>query len=70
MGYRERFSRYGSKFIPLDEFSYKDVTAICNANGVTDNEVIENIFDNCLGDGRRIKRLVEKYFLTEAQTAA
>ena len=70
MGYRERFSRYGSKFIPLDEFSYKDVTAICNANGVTEKEVIQNIFDDYLGDGRRIKRLVERYFLIQAETVA
>lgn len=69
MGYRERFSRYGSKFIPLDDYSFKDVAAICMANGISDKEVIQNIYENCANDGRRIKRLVQKYFLTEAQAA-
>ncbi len=68
MGYRERYSRYGSKFIPLDDFSYADVQAICNANGVTDTDVVNHIFEECMGDGRRIRRLVERYFLTEAET--
>lgn len=70
MGYRERFSRYGSKFIPLDKITENDVKAICVANGVTDTEVIAHIYENCLNDGRRVKRLVEKYFLTEAESAA
>lgn len=70
MGYRERYSRYGSKFISLDDFNLKDVTAICIANGITDADVIEHVFDECENDGRRIKRLVQKYFLTEAQKTA
>lgn len=69
MGYRERFSRYGSKFIGLDNFSYKDVDAICRINGISDKDAIDYIFDECENDGRRIKRLVQKYFLTEAQAA-
>lgn len=69
MGYRERFSRYGSKFIPLDKLTRNDVKAMCVVNGVSDEEVIDHIFENCLGDGRRVKREVEKYFLQEAETA-
>ncbi len=68
MGYRERFSRYGSIFIPLDKYSYEDVKAICIANGITDNEVIEYIFGECMDDGRRIRRLIKKEFLIEAET--
>lgn len=70
MGYRERFSRYGSKFIALDKLSLKDVKAMCVINGVTDPEVIQDIFESCLGDGRRVKRLVQQYFLQEAETVA
>ncbi len=62
-GYFEIWSRIGKKFIPLKAVSLKDVTAICNANGVTDVEMIDEIFKNCEGDLRRVKRDVEKYFL-------
>ncbi len=71
MGYEERFSRYGSKFLPLQKFTKKEVTAICTANGVTDKEAIENVYDEVAfvnGDGRRLKRMVERYFLTEADS--
>jgi len=68
MGYRERFSRYGSKFINLNKYNLQDVGKICIANGISDKEIIEDVFENSLGDGRRIKREIEKYFLTQAET--
>ncbi|NJB83655.1 AAA family ATPase [Wenyingzhuangia aestuarii] len=70
MGYAERWSRVGSKAIPLGPISLNDVALMCKANGLTDLEVIEYIYENCEGDARRVKREVEKYFLMEAENKA
>ena len=67
MGYRERFSRYGSKFIHLNTNTIKDVTKICVANGVSEKEIIADIFDDCMGDLRRVKRLIERYFIEQSE---
>ncbi len=68
-GYKEFFSRIGSKFIPLDPISLKDVALICKANGVNDDEKIEEIYNLCDGDLRRVKRDIEKYFMTKKAVA-
>lgn len=68
-GYKEFFSRIGSKFIPLDPISLKDVELICKANGVNDDEKIEEIYNLCDGDLRRVKRDIEKYFMTKKAVA-
>ena len=65
MGYRERYSRYGSKFISINKISLDDVTKVCNANGVTDKELIQEIYNGSLGDFRRVKREIEKHFLSQ-----
>ena len=69
-GYKEFYSRIGSNFIYLDEISKPDVALICKANGVDDPEKITEIFNTCDGDLRRVKRDVEKYFMTKPKTAA
>lgn len=70
MGYAERWSRVGSKSIALDPLTLLDVTNMCVANGLEDKEVIQDVFDNCLGDCRRVKREVVKYFLEKAEKNA
>lgn len=62
-GYKEFYSRVGSNFIYLDEVTRDDVAKICIANGLKDEEKITEIFNSCLGDLRRVKRDVEKWFM-------
>lgn len=62
-GYKEIKSRLGNKFIKLRNANKADVTGICNANGVTDLEVIAEIFNESEGDLRRVERMIHKYKL-------
>ncbi len=64
-GYKEFYSRVGSNFIYLDDVSRDDVAKICIANGLDDEEKITEIFNMCSGDLRRVKRDVEKWFMTK-----
>lgn len=57
-GYPEIFSRLGSRFVGLDRADYEDVKAVCEANGVTDEVVIEDIARSVEGDLRRVRQLV------------
>lgn len=57
-GYPEIFSRLGSRFVGLDRAEYEDVKAVCEANGVTDEAVIEDIARSAEGDLRRVRQLV------------
>lgn len=68
-GYFELWSRIGRKFLKLKPLVLKDVKAICEANGLTDEDKIENIFDGCEGDLRRVKKDVENYFLNSKHAA-
>lgn len=67
MGYRERFSRYGSKWVKLNPLSYQDVKLICEVNGVTDKDVISTIYDECMGDGRRVRHSIKVYMEAQAE---
>ncbi len=64
-GYKEARSRFGVKYIPLNVISKNDVENICKANGVTDEHVIDEIYNTCEGDLRRVRRSIEKYFLMQ-----
>lgn len=63
IGYRELYSRIGRKFIKLDPISEQDVQAVCEVNGLTDILSINEIYNTCDGDFRRVRREVEKHFL-------
>lgn len=64
-GYKEFYSRIGKNFIYLDEITIDDVALICKENGLDDPEKINEIFNMCDGDLRRVKRDVQKYFMTK-----
>jgi DNA transposition AAA+ family ATPase len=64
-GYKEFYSRIGKNFIYLDDITLKDVALICEANGLTDEDTINHIFNICDGDLRRVKREIQKYFMTK-----
>lgn len=59
-GYKEIFSRLGSKFVKLDGTDKKEVIAICKAHGITDPIDITEIFNSYKGDLRAIDRKVLK----------
>lgn len=60
VGYAELYSRIGRKFIKLDPITLADVKAICNANGIKHEEDIEDIYNNCENDLRRVRRDIDK----------
>lgn len=67
IGYREIWSRIGSKFYDqITETTRKDVKLICEANGVSDAEDITYIFNICDGDLRKVKREIQKRQLKAA----
>lgn len=63
IGYEEFYSRIGRKFIALDPIKEKDVQLICEANGVAEEQVINEIYNTCEGDLRRVRRSIDQYFL-------
>lgn len=57
-GYRELYSRIGSRFIPLQAVNGEDIAAVCTANGVADPETTEGIIGDSGGDLRRVRRKI------------
>lgn len=57
-GFREIYSRLGRRFITLPEINYTDVYKVCHANGVSDDKIIQSIFNECENDLRRVKRRI------------
>jgi DNA transposition AAA+ family ATPase len=67
IGYREIWSRIGSKFYDqLATTNKQDVASICKANGVDDGERIAYIFNTCEGDLRKVRREIEKLQLLKS----
>ncbi|MDP2723170.1 MAG: AAA family ATPase [Bacteroidales bacterium] len=62
-GYAEYWSRIGRKTIHLNPVTIKDISEICMVNGLTERDKIQEIFNTCDGDLRRVKKSVEQYFL-------
>ncbi len=63
IGYRELYSRVGKKFIHLRATTEADVAKICKANGIDDEQFVNEIFNTCEGDLRRVRRSIDQYFL-------
>ncbi|MCM8873116.1 MAG: ATP-binding protein [Paludibacteraceae bacterium] len=57
-GYEEIWSRLGRKCIRLNGVSASDITAVCEANGITDSGEIDGIIAESDSDLRRVKRRV------------
>lgn len=55
-GYSEIMSRIGSRFIGLKKASASEIREICEANGITNQEDIHQIINECRGDLRRVER--------------
>ena len=57
-GYNEFWSRLGRKCVKLTGVGYEDIEAVCQANGVEDTALIEDIARDCEGDLRRVVRRI------------
>lgn len=57
-GYNEIYSRIGRKFIKLKGTTARDISSICEANGVLDKEEISDIIQDSESDLRRVKRRI------------
>ena len=57
-GYNEIYSRIGRKCIELKGLSASDISAVCQANGVTERANLQDIISDCEGDLRRVKRKI------------
>lgn len=57
-GYTEIYSRIGRKFIELKGAGSSDVRAICLANGIDSPSIVKEIWEDCEGDLRRVRRKI------------
>lgn len=64
-GFKEIYSRLGSKFITLDSTDKKEVAEICKAHGITDQLDITEIYNIYKGDLRTIDRQILKKRIIE-----
>lgn len=76
IGYKELYSRIGSRFIGLSPVKEKDVELICKANGLDDELEISSIYNDSISDDfktvdlRRVRRNIDKYFLNLERKSA
>ena len=59
-GFKEIYSRLGSKFITLDGTDKKEVAQICKVHGITDELDITEIYNSYNGDLRAMDRQILK----------
>lgn len=57
-GYNEIWSRIGRKCVTLKGVSAADITAVCEANGVTDRRDIDLVISDSESDLRRVRRKI------------
>ena len=57
-GYNEIYSRIGRKCIELKGLSASDISSICQANGITVQNDIQDVIQDCESDLRRVKRSI------------
>lgn len=69
-GYEEIYSRIGRKFVELHGLGYTDCVQICVANGIEDKNLIKQVFEDCEGDIRRIKRKIHAIKMSNQKQAA
>lgn len=62
-GYAEIYSRLGRGFSEIGKIDYVDIEAVCKANGIDDDSLIEDIANSCNCDLRSVKRKIIAYKL-------
>lgn len=68
-GFKEIYSRLGSKFITLDSTDKKEVAEICKAHGIADALDITEIYNSYKGDLRAIDRQILKRHIIARKAA-
>jgi len=68
-GFKEIYSRIGRRFIHLPKIKKADAVSVMRANGMTDELEQQNIWNQCEGDLRRVKRLVHAALKREVANA-
>ena len=58
-GYAEFFSRIGRQFVQLKDMTQQRVTAICKANGISNIEHVNQVWNESENDMRKVKRKIE-----------
>jgi DNA transposition AAA+ family ATPase len=66
-GYKEIYSRIGSKFMELDGTNYDELEEICITHGITDSLDIREIYNSYEGDLRAVDWFIIKKKLAERQ---
>lgn len=61
--YKEVMSRGGKKFLEIPKPNAADIAMICQANGITDEEVIAEIAKDSMQDLRRTNKLIKQYHI-------
>ena len=72
-GYKELYSRIGNRFNDLPAASPQDVLAVCQANGIHDRRVIEQIAQQTVSSGfdmRHVRKMIHRHFKVETARAA
>lgn len=57
-GFQEIYSRMGQIFLKVPKINKNDCLKVCKANGLYDELIITDIFNNCNGDMRVVKDMV------------
>lgn len=70
--YKEIYSRIGKEFLPIHNLDQDRITAICQANGITDMFLIQRVANEADNDLRRVKNSIQtiKLELSAKQEAA
>ena len=58
-GYKEIYSRIGRRFIELPRITKRDIHAICNANGINNQKIIDEIHKASQFDLRKTKKIIQ-----------
>lgn len=66
-GYNEIYSRICRRFIPLNGVSNRDITMVCQANGLEDTDDIRDVIDDSEGDLRRVRRRIHSLKIKHEQ---
>ncbi len=61
VGFDEIYKSIGRRFITLTTLAMKDVEAVCRANGVHDDDIIEYITSECGNSLHAASRLIHQY---------
>ncbi len=62
IGFKEIRSRSGHRYLTLPGISLEDVEKVCNVNGISDEQFIENTYNDCDDDYRRVRYSIEIYY--------